>query len=102
MDELLDAIIEGLKKRGGELPEITLIDMELVSTPKDGLECRIQGTEMTKKILKSLEISNEDLDKMLRPAAKCLKGFADYLIEKMDEKNEEMRKEIFSKISKMN
>ena len=39
---------------------------------------------------------------MLRPAAKCLKGFADYLIEKMDEKNEEMRKEIFSKISKMN
>lgn len=57
---------------------------------------------MTKKILKSLEISNEDLDKMLRPAAKCLKGFADYLIEKMDEKNEEMRKEIFSKISKMN
>lgn len=102
MDELLDAIIKELKKRGGESPDITLIDMELVATPKDGIECRIQGSKMTKKILNSLEISNEDLDRMLRPAAKCLMEFANYIDEKIDEKNKEMKKKTFTKISKMN
>ncbi len=102
MDELLDAIVEGLKKRGGELPDIHLIAMELVATSNEGIECRVQGTKLTKVLLENLEISNEELDRMLRPAAKCLKEFADCLIEKMDEKNEEMRKEILKKLSKIN
>ncbi|RHQ84469.1 hypothetical protein DWX89_09210 [Coprobacillus sp. AF21-8LB] len=102
MDELLDAIVEGLKKREGELPDIHLIAMELVATSNEGIKCRVQGTKLTKVLLENLEISNEELDRMLRPAAKCLKEFADCLIEKMDEKNEEMRKEILKKLSKIN
>ena len=74
MNELLDAIIQKLKDEGGELPDIHLIAMELVATSEDGIECRVQGGQLTKDLLEDLEISNEELDRMLRPAAACLKG----------------------------
>ena len=54
MNELLDAIIQKLKDEGGELPDIHLIAMELVATSKDGIECRVQGSKLTKDLMRSL------------------------------------------------
>ena len=76
-----------VKRRGGELPDIHLIAMELVATSEDGIECRVQGSQLTKDLLEDLEISNEELDMMLRPAAACLKSFAETLIERMEKKD---------------
>ena len=89
------------KRRGGELPDIHLIAMELVATSNDGIECRVQGSKLTKEPLEDLEISNEELDRMLRPAAACLKGFAETIIERMEKKDEERKKEILNKFSKI-
>lgn len=74
MNELLDAIIQKLKDEGGELPDIHLIAMDQQQHPKTGLNARVQGSKLTKDLLKDLEISNEELDRMLRPAAACLKS----------------------------
>ena len=38
---------------------------------------------------------------MLRPAAACLKGFAETIIERMEKKDEERKKEILNKFSKI-
>ena len=101
MNELLDAIIQKLKDEGGELPDIHLIAMELVATSEDGIECRVQGSQLTKDLLEDLEISNEELDRMLRPAAVCLKEFAEILIERMEKKDEEREDEILDKLLKI-
>lgn len=101
MNELLDAVIQKIKEEGGELPDIHLIAMELVATSNDGIECRVQGSQLTKDLLEDLEISNEELDMMLRPAAACLKGFAETIIERMEKKDEERKKEILNKFSKI-
>ena len=101
MNELLDAIIQKLKDEGGELPDIHLIAMELVATSEDGIECRVQGSQLTKDLLEDLEISNEELDRMLRPAAVCLKEFAEILIERMEKKDEERKDEILDKLLKI-
>ena len=85
MNELLDAIIQKLKDEGGELPDIHLIAMELVATD----------------LLEDLEISNEELDRMLRPSAVCLKEFAEILIERMEKKDEERKDEILDKLLKI-
>ena len=69
--------------------------MELVATSKDGIECRVQGSKLTKDLLKDLEISNEELDRMLRPAAACLK------IERMEKKDEERINVILDKLLKI-
>lgn len=90
-----------IKRRGGELPDIHLIAMELVATSKDGIECRVQGSKLTKDLLKDLEISNEELDRMLRPAAACLKSFAETLIERMEKKDEERINVILDKLLKI-
>lgn len=89
------------KRRGGELPDIHLIAMELVATSNDGIECRVQGSQLTKDLLEDLEISNEELDRMLRPAAVCLKEFAEILIERMEKKDEERKDEILDKLLKI-
>lgn len=101
MNELLDAVIQKIKEEGGELPDIHLIAMELVATSNDGIECRVQGSKLTKELLEDLEISNEELGRMLRPAAVCLKGFAETIIERMEKKDEERKKEILNKFSKI-
>ena len=101
MNELLDAIIQKLKDEGGELPDIHLIAMELVATSEDGIECRVQGSQLTKDLLEDLEISNEELDRMLRPAAVCLKEFAETLIERMEKKNDERKDAILDKLLKI-
>lgn len=91
-----------IKRRGGgELPDIHLIAMELVATSEDGIECRVQGGQLTKDLLEDLEISNEELDRMLRPAAACLKGFAETLIERMEKKNDERKDAILDKLLKI-
>ena len=48
MNELLDAVIQKIKEEGGELPDIHLIAMELVATSNDGIECRVQGSKLTR------------------------------------------------------
>ena len=101
MNELLDAIIQKLKDEGGELPDIHLIAMELVATSEDGIECRVQGSQLAKDLLEDLEISNEELDRMLRPATVCLKEFAEILIERMEKKDEERKDEILDKLLKI-
>lgn len=101
MNELLEAIIQKLKDEGGKLPDIHLIAMELVATSKDGIECRVQGSQLTKDLLKDLEISNEELDRMLRPAVACLKSFADTIIERMEKKNDERKDVILDKLLKI-
>lgn len=101
MNELLDAIIQKLKDEGGKLPDIHLIAMELVATFEDGIECRVQGSQLTKDLLEDLEISNEELDRMLRPAAACLKEFAETLIERMEKKNDERKDAILDKLLKI-
>lgn len=101
MNELLDAVIQKIKEEGGELPDIHLIAMELVATSNDGIECRVQGSKLTKELLEDLEISNEELDRMLRPAAACLKGFAETLIERMEKKNDERKDAILDKLLKI-
>lgn len=75
--------------------------MELVATSEDGIECRVQGSQLTKDLLEDLEISNEELDRMLRPAAVCLKEFAKILIERMEKKDEERKDEILDKLLKI-
>lgn len=99
MNELLDAVIQKLKEEGG-LPDIHLIAMELVATSEDGFECRVQGSQLTKELLKDLEISNEELDRMLRPAAACLKSFAETISERMEKKNDERKDVILDKLLK--
>ena len=89
------------RRGGGELPDIHLIAMELVATSNDGIECRVQGSQLTKDLLEDLEISNEELDRMLRPAAVCLKEFAEILIERMEKKDEERKDEILDKLLKI-
>lgn len=75
--------------------------MELVATSEDGIECRVQGSQLTKDLLEDLEISNEELDRMLRPAVVCLKEFAEILIERMEKKDEERKDEILDKLLKI-
>lgn len=84
-----------------EEPDIHLIAMELVATSEDGIECRVQGSQLTKDLLEDLEISNEELDMMLRPAAACLKSFAETLIERMEKKDEERINVILDKLLKI-
>lgn len=101
MDEFLYAIIKKIKEEEGKLPDVRLIDMELVISSNHGIECRVNGSKIAKDILEDLEISNEELDRMLRPAVACMKEFAETIIERTEKKNEERKKEILNKFSKI-
>lgn len=80
----------------GVAPDFILVDLQLSVTPSDGCKIAIAGTPMTKALYQSLEIDEEELDKLLKPAIECLKDFEKEIAKRIDEKKDnDFRKLIF-------